>query len=271
MYLAIDVGGTKTLSAVFSQDGELLAQKKIATDPDYTKFLDDLKNLINTDFKDHRITYCCCAIPGGVDRERGLGVRFGNLDWHNVPLRKDLSDLLNGVPVLIEHDAAIGGLSEAVILQGKYRRVLYVAPGTGIGVAFIIDGRIDSDLADNEAGHMIIKEENERFYTWEDLTSGRALRARYGKMASELEDPNAWHQFARDFARGLQATIAVTMPDIVIIGAGVGAHLNKFIGPLELELKKLENKMVRIPPVTQAKRAEGAVIYGCYEFIKQHQ
>jgi hypothetical protein len=57
----------------------------------------------------------------------------------------------------------------------------------------------------------------------------------------------------------------------VVIGAGVGAHLQKFIGPLEHQLKKLENKMVKIPPVAQAKRAEGAVIYGCYEFIKQHQ
>jgi predicted NBD/HSP70 family sugar kinase len=90
-------------------------------------------------------------------------------------------------------------------------------------------------------------------------------------MASEIEDPAIWENFSKDFAWGLQSVLAVTQPEIVVIGAGVGAHLQKFIGPLEHQLKKLENKMVRIPPVAQAKRAEGAVIYGCYEFIKQHQ
>jgi predicted NBD/HSP70 family sugar kinase len=271
MFLAIDVGGTKTLSAIFSEDGEIIAQKKINTDPDYGHFLENLKAIIDNDFKDYEISYGCCAIPGSVNRKQGLGLRFGNLNWQNVPIKQDLSRLINGRPALVEHDAALGGLSEAIVLKGKYRRVLYVAPGTGIGVALIIDSKIDSDLADNEAGHMVIAEEDGRFLTWEDLASGRALKQRYGKMASEIEDHDTWDSFSRDFAWGLQSVLAVTQPEIAVIGAGVGAHLQKFIGPLEYQLKKLENKMVRIPPVVQAKRAEGAVIYGCYEFIKQHQ
>jgi fructokinase len=271
MFLAIDVGGTKTLSAIFDEDGKIVTQKKIATAQDYGEWLENLKEVIQTDFKDHDITYACCAIPGSVDREQGLGIRFGNLNWQNVPIQKDLSRLIGDRPALVEHDAAVGGLSEAVLLKGKYRRVLYVAPGTGIGVAFIIDGKIDPDLADNESGHMVIKEQDGKYLTWENLASGHALKEHYGKMASEIEDPAIWESFSRDFAWGLQGVLAVTLPEIVIIGAGVGAHLQKFIGPLEYELKKLENKMVRIPPVAQAKRAEGAVIYGCYEFIKQHQ
>jgi predicted NBD/HSP70 family sugar kinase len=123
----------------------------------------------------------------------------------------------------------VGGLAEALVVQDQYRRVLYVAPGTGIGVAFIMDGKIDSDLADNEAGHMAVAEENGQVKTWEDLASGRALKAKYGKLASEIVDP------------------------------------------LQEKLKKLENKMVPIPPIIQAKRPEEAVIYGCYELIKQHQ
>jgi predicted NBD/HSP70 family sugar kinase len=62
MYLAIDVGGTKTLMAVFSEGGQIVASKKIFTDPDYDKFLDSLKEVLDSDFKDYQITYGCCAI-----------------------------------------------------------------------------------------------------------------------------------------------------------------------------------------------------------------
>jgi predicted NBD/HSP70 family sugar kinase len=177
---------------------------------------------------------------------------------------------LAGVPVLIEHDAAVGGLSEAQAFLGQYRRTLYVAPGTGIGVAFVLDGKIDPDLADNEAGHMVIEENNGTFHTWEDLASGRGLKAAYGKLASDIEDPAIWAEFASKFARGLQPLLATLQPEAVILGAGVGAQLHKFIEPLKAELKRLENKMVPIPPIIQGKRPEEAVIYGCYELIRQN-
>jgi glucokinase len=271
MYLAIDVGGTKTLMAVFSETGEVLVKHKVLTDHNYDKFLQNIKNTVNNEFKDYQLTHCCCAIPGSVDREKGLGIRFGNLDWQNVPLRQDLSQMLGGIPAIIEHDAAVGGLSEALALKNKYRRVLYVAPGTGIGVAFILDGKIDADLADNEAGHMVVKESDGEFYTWEDLASGRALKAAYGKLASEIEDPALWADFAAKFASGLQPLLATIQPEIVIIGAGVGAQLNKYIEPLNSELKRRENKMTATPPIMQAKNPEEAVIYGCYELIKQYK
>jgi predicted NBD/HSP70 family sugar kinase len=270
MYLAIDVGGTKTLLAIFSEEGEIVARLKLHTDPDYNKFLENIKQTVANDFKNHHITHCCCAIPGSVDREKGLGIKFGNLDWQNVALRDNLSEILAGVPVLIEHDAAVGGLSEAQAFLGQYRRTLYVAPGTGIGVAFVLDGKIDPDLADNEAGHMVIEENNGTFHTWEDLASGRGLKAAYGKLASDIEDPAIWAEFASKFARGLQPLLATLQPEAVILGAGVGAQLHKFIEPLKAELKRLENKMVPIPPIIQGKRPEEAVIYGCYELIRQN-
>jgi predicted NBD/HSP70 family sugar kinase len=268
MYLAIDVGGTKTLLAVFSEAGEVVAKYKIPTNHDYAKFLDSLKQVLENEFKNRDIKACCCAIPGSVDRDKGLGLRFGNLDWQNVPLRDDLSTILKGAPVTIEHDAAVGGLSEALALKDQYRRILYVAPGTGIGVAFILDGKIDSDLADNEAGHMVIEENNGQFHTWEDLASGRGLKAAYGKLASDIEDPNIWADFAYKFARGLQPLIATLQPELIILGAGVGAQLHKFVDPLTHELKRLENKMAPTPPIVQGERPEEAVIYGCYELIK---
>ncbi len=93
-----------------------------------------------------------------------------------MPVQKDISDLINGAPVIIENDAALGGLSEAVELKDQYHKVLYVAPGTGMGVVFVINAQLNPDLSDSEAGHMVISEEEGKPKTWEDLASGRALK-----------------------------------------------------------------------------------------------
>ncbi len=45
MYLAIDIGGTKTLLAVFNREGKIVEQLKTPTDHNYDNFLKDLKKL----------------------------------------------------------------------------------------------------------------------------------------------------------------------------------------------------------------------------------
>jgi predicted NBD/HSP70 family sugar kinase len=269
MYLAVDIGGSKTLFAVFSPSGELLIKHKIPTNPDYKKFLSKAENVLKTELKDYEFTHCCCAIPGNFDKSSGLGTRFGNLKWENVPIAKDISNLIGGMGVLVENDAALGGLSEAALVHDKYKKVLYVTIGTGIGDSYIMDGKLDLELSESEAGHMVLQYEGE-LQKWESFASGHALAQRYGKKASEISDPAIWKEFAHALSVGLQPLLAVLLPEVLIIGGGVGTHLAKFKEPLDIELKKLENVMVKIPPIIQAKRSEEAVIYGCYEYIKQN-
>ena len=105
---------------------------------------------------------------------------------------------------------------------------------------------------------------------WEHFASGKAIVAKYGKRASEIDDPAIWAAIVRDFSVGIIDVIAITEPEIVIIGGGVGAHFDRFGELLVRELKKYETPMMLIPPIRQAQRSEEAVIYGCYELIKAH-
>jgi predicted NBD/HSP70 family sugar kinase len=269
MYLAVDVGGSKTLFAVFSDSGEIITKYKIPTNADYKKFLGDVGLVFRNELKDYEFSSCCCAIPGAFDKKLELGTQFGNLKWVNVPITKDLSALLGGIPVFIENDAGLGGLSEAILLHEKYKDVLYITIGTGIGDAYIMNGKLDPELAESEAGHMVLDYEG-KLQKWESFASGHAIKQKYGKMASEIDDPQIWAEYAHAVAIGLQPLLAVFLPEAVVIGGGVGTHLPKFKEPLDIELKKLENTMVKIPPIIQAKRSEEAVIYGCYEYIKQN-
>jgi predicted NBD/HSP70 family sugar kinase len=268
MYLAVDIGGSKTLLAVFSEKGQKLAQQKIKTSHDYKKFLAEVKKQIEQVTRDYKITDCCCAVPGRLDRERGIAFDLGNLSWHNVAIKKDIAEMMEKVPVTIENDGNLAGLGEAKLLREKYKKVLYLTVSTGIGDALIIDGKIDAELVNGEAGKMIL-EHGGILEPWEDFASGRALKEKYGKLASEISDTAIWREFSRNLALGLNILLAIVQPEVVIVGGGVGAHFEKFGAKLEEELKKMHNKLVPIPPIVQAKRPEEAVIYGCYDFIKQ--
>lgn len=267
-FMAVDVGGTKTLSAVFSPDGKVVYEEKIATSQNYQQFLKSLQPLFDKITDNYDLKGCCCAIPGQVDREQGIGLTFGNLPWKNVPIVRDFSRLLGGGSVLLENDAKLAGLSEAILKHNRYKKVLYITISTGIGDGVIINGKISEDFSHSESGHMMLAHDG-RIKPWESIASGRALVERFGKKASEQNDPKVWRIFARDVALGLEHIIAVVQPEVVIIGGSVGAHFPKYGDFLKDELKKLENDMVKIPPVMQAERAEEAVIYGCYEYIKQ--
>jgi glucokinase len=268
MYLAVDIGGSKTLLAVFSADGDLVTKHKIVTNPSYRRFLNDLKVVLDNELADYRFSFGCCGVPGIIDRRHGLGITFGNLSWHNAPIQKDIKSLLGHTPLLIENDACLAGLSEALLVHKKYKRVLYITLSRGIGGKIIIDGKIDPTFADAEIGFMVLNYHG-RLTEWEEIASGDALFKTTGKKASEINDPAAWRKYSEALALGLRALLPLWQPEVVIIGGGVGAHFEKFKPYLMENLAKFHSHMVNVPPIINAKRPEEAVIYGCYEYIKQ--
>jgi glucokinase len=268
MYLAVDVGGTKTLLAVFDDKGQILQKERFATPRSYPKFLDELQKNLKLFLDKFKVRAVCAGLPGQIDPERDLVLSFGNEPWHNKPMRSDIADIVGNIPVYAQNDAKLAGLSEALLVQKKYKKVLYLTVSTGIGDGIIISGIIDPDFADSEAGQMVLEHDG-KLQRWEDFASGRALKEQTGKIASELEDERAWYKYVQGLAQGIDVLVATIQPEVVIIGGGVGAHFNKFGHFLVQELKKYENNMIKMPPVIGAQRPEEAVIYGCYEYCKQ--
>jgi predicted NBD/HSP70 family sugar kinase len=267
MYGAVDIGGTKTLIAVFDKNGKLTEQLKFPTPRDYTTFVKELAaSVAKLSTKDFQRTVV--AIPGTPDRKHGIGIVFGNLPWANVSIEEDAEKVFK-CPVSIENDAKLAALSEAIQLRGEFKKVLYITVSTGIGGGLVINGKIDPDFHDIEPGQMIL-EHNGRFQQWEDFASGSAIYAKYGKKASEITDASAWYAITRNLAVGLNTLIATLDPDVIVIGGGVGSHLEKFQDRLVEQLKIYENPMTPVPPIRKAKNAEQAVIYGCYELAKTH-
>ncbi len=268
MYLAVDIGGSKTLLAVFNEQGQIINQLKFPTPQKYSEFLELLKSSVKTFSPGLGFAAVAVAAPGKIDRKNGTALDFGNLPWHDADLKKDLEPIAGQAPIFIENDANLAGLGEANLVHDKYKKVLYLTISTGIGDGLIINGMIDPIFADSEAGQMVLEHDG-RLQKWEDFASGRALKEKYGKKASEIDDPAIWQEFVKGLAQGMGELAATVMPEVIIIGGGVGAHYEKFADFLQQELKKYENNMVKIPPIIKAQRPEEAVVYGFYDYIKQ--
>lgn len=265
MYLGIDIGGTKTLLASLDDQGQILASRKFPTPQTYGEFLSEFEK----EFKElgFQPAYAAAGFPGFIDRTNGLVISYGHRNWQNTPVVDDFSKILV-CPVVIENDGKLGGLAEAISLIDDYKRVLYLAIGTGIGIAYTANGIIDTNISDG-GGHTLMIEHDGMVKPWEDFASGSAIVAQFGKMASELDDPEAWKVIAHNIGLGAIELITTLKPDVIVVGGGVGAHFDKFREQLEVDLKQYESPEVSIPPLFQAKHAEQAVIYGGYHLIKQ--
>lgn len=269
MVLAIDVGGTKTLLAVFTQDGDLKQSVKFPTPPDYNDFLLELAKNVDS-LTTNKFMICVTALPGRINRSRGIAISFGNLTWSNLPIVDNLEKII-GCKVLIENDANLAGLSEANEVQAKkYNKVIYITVSTGIGCGIVVGGKLDPEELDAEVGHMLL-EYGDKLQRWEEFASGKAIVARTGKRAAEIPagDP-LWYSIARNIAIGLINVVATQTPDCIVIGGGVGSHFAKFEEHLKEEMRLYEDKMLRVPPILPAVRAEEAVIYGAYLMAKQN-
>lgn len=269
MYLGIDVGGSKTLVAIFDGKGNITKEAKFPTPNKYPSFLDELEKSVTALVTAGKIKAVCCAMPALIDREKGVAISYGNLDWHNKPVVKDLSLIFPKAKVLLENDANLAGLYEASVFRKEYNKVLYLTISTGIGDGIIIDDIIDPAFADSEPGQMVLENAG-KLQRWEDFASGRAIKETTGKLASQIDDDYFWHKYVKGLAKGIDVLVATVSPEVVIVGGGVGAHYEKFGHFLSHELKKYENNMIKMPPIIKAKKPEEAVIYGCYEFIKQN-
>lgn len=265
MYVGVDIGGTKTLVAVIDEHAVIREQTKFPTPQNYEEFCSNLAAAVATfttkDFKAAGV-----AAPGRLDRQHGRIIALGNLPWKNEPLQADCEKVL-GCPVIIENDANLAALSEAMLHKDK-DTVLYLTISTGIGGGVVYKQQLDPALLNSEVGHMELPYRGE-IKKWESFASGKAIYNRYNKKAMDIHDEETWQAIVRTWALGFFELIAVVQPDLIIIGGSVGVYFDRYKDLLTAELKKYELPVVPLPPIVEAQRPEEAVVFGCYDLAKQ--
>ena len=271
MIIAIDTGGTKTLIAGFSDQGKLLSSIKFETPKQTKKYLETVKKTIDDSFSDYlkkgEVKIISAAMPALT--EDGVVIWAQNLRWKNFNVKTELESLFPKIPVLIENDANLAGLSEARLLNKPEKTVLYITVSTGIGAGIITDNYINEGLRKSESGRIIIEYDGV-MREWEQFASGKAIFNTYGKYTKDIHKPKTWLSIADKISRGLLVMIPIIQPNIIIIGGSVGGQFDRFGVFLNARVKERLPSNIPCPKIVSAHNPKEAVIFGCYEYAKDH-
>ena len=252
--VGIDVGGTKIAAGVVDSNGRVIARRDTATPvSDRQSLVDAIIGVARDLAAEHSVEAVGVGVAGLVDRA-GETVRFAaHLPFQDEPLRGELATAL-GLPVVVDNDANAGGWAESRFGAARGAQdAVFVAVGTGIGGAIIIDGvlRRGWQGASGEIGHLIVERDGRPCPCgsrgcWEQYGSGRALvRA---AEAAGFEVPHgaaitaagaAGDKRAREVLSeigewvgvGIASLVAVLDPEVVVVGGGVSAAGDLLLEP----------------------------------------
>ncbi|MHC1763007.1 MAG: ROK family protein [Verrucomicrobiia bacterium] len=163
--VGVDLGGTKILSGVFRPSLESVGLAKLSTKPQrgsaavIERIARCIRDAVDeADLEPKQICGVGIGAPGAVDGEDGKVIFAPNLDWRDVPLKKQLEKEI-GIPVFVGNDCAVAMQGVYVAeLKSKPQNVIGIFIGTGIGGGVIINGKPyhGSNHTAAEFGHMVL-------------------------------------------------------------------------------------------------------------------
>lgn len=140
--VGIDVGGTNTRVALIDENYKILKREQFRTDPENPQItLEKIRTIVNRfEYPVEGIGISC---PGPLDLINGIVLTPPNLPgWHQLHLTKTLSEMTK-VPVILENDANLACLAEAVVGAGKGKHLVqFLTISTGIGAGFCMNGEV---------------------------------------------------------------------------------------------------------------------------------
>ena len=163
--IGIDIGGTSIKGAGITKEGKVLkvfSMPVIKGDSQETtinKLIEAINNYIKEQgFKKEEILGIGLGVPGVMDTKAGVITYSNNLQWYDLPI-VDLIEKGTGLKVKITNDANAAALGEAKYGAGKkYKNIIMITLGTGVGGGIIIDGKIfEGNLGKGaELGHSVL-------------------------------------------------------------------------------------------------------------------
>jgi glucokinase len=165
-FIGIDIGGTKVSVSIGTDQGEILASKRVPTealgdaDSGLGKITDLIQPLLKqTDMRLGEIDGIGVGAPGAVDIAKGVLVHPPNLvGWDNTPIVERIYAATQR-PVFLNNDANGWALAEYFFGACKgLPNIIILTNSTGMGGGLIINHRLlqgASDMA-GEVGHMVI-------------------------------------------------------------------------------------------------------------------
>jgi glucokinase len=264
--IALDVGGTGIKSGLVRQTGEVVHSVRCPTGADrgtdaVVETVLELAERLAATAREKNLEPVAAGVvvPGVVDETAGVAVWSANVGFRDVPLRDLLSARL-GLPAALGHDVRAGGLAEARLGGARgVDHVLFVAVGTGIAGAHVVNGRAHAGAhgAGGEIGHMVVRPDGPDCRCGargclESVASAAALERRYAALtgepataaevaaraaAGEPAASAAWREIVEALADGLVTAQALLDPAVIVLGGGLAEAGEALLAPLRAAVR----------------------------------
>lgn len=264
--VALDVGGTGIKSALVRRDGAVHHTERHPTRADAgpVAVVGTIATVANglarrARYEGLRPVGLGVAVPGVIDEAAGVAVWSANLGFRDVPLRDLLTDQV-GLATALGHDVRAGGIAEARLgAARRSRHVLFVAIGTGIAAAQVVDGvaLAGAHGAAGEIGHVVVRPGGPRCGCGqagclEAVASAAALGRRYTQLigspvtAADLAAHAAqgdrqatalWQEAVEALADGLLLAQTMYDAEVVVVGGGLAEAGRHLLDPLRAALR----------------------------------
>lgn len=263
--LALDIGGTLVKGGIMRSDRTLFSLVQVPTFPkgDSASLMTRVKSLLSdlrSRARAERVVDAVAigiACPGLVDEGAGVVRSAYNLGWNDIEIVKEL-EVEYKLPVTLRQDARAAALIERRVgVAQDVTDFLFVALGTGIGSALVLDGEPRAGAHDRagEIGHIVVDALGEvcgcgERGCLETVASARAIARRYNtrcRQASvdlDAEDVLArvldgdalalavWSEAVDALARVLNAVQKIVDVDLVVLGGGLAMAGAALLSPL---------------------------------------
>jgi glucokinase len=250
--LGIEIGGTKLQLVSGDEQGRISYRRKLTVvrGAGAAGIRQQIEQTLPELLRRGDVSRVGVGFGGPVDWKTGRICRSHQIEgWSEFDLGGWLHQL-TGLPVVVDNDANVAALGEAVAGAGlRFNPVFYVTLGSGVGGGFVLDGRIyhGARPGESEIGHVRLDRDGT---TVESRCSGWAVDARIRQMkakepASLLAQMTGQvvggeakhlaaachqgdsaakrllHETAEDLAFGLSHVVHLFHPEVIIIGGGL--------------------------------------------------
>ncbi len=282
MYLLFDIGGTKTRIAQ-SRDPVSFDEPVVFLTPQdfeeamalYKKTVMELMSTSPQPSPGHeRVVHAVAGGVPGIRSKEGALIYSPNLrGWEGRQLRGRLQEALGAQELLLENDASLVGLGEAMTGAGKgYDIVAYVTVSTGVGGGKIVRGVIDPSAQGFEPGHQLI-DGPDGPVELESVISGRAVHSRFGKHPKEIpqNDP-LWDELAKPLAQGLHNLLVTWSPDVLVLGGSmIVGNPAILVSSIERELAALPQVFPKAPLLKKATLGDFGGLWGALTLLRSNK
>jgi predicted NBD/HSP70 family sugar kinase len=257
MYIAIDIGGTKTHIASFQtkNPASKLKQHIFKTEKNYQTELNTLIESASS-FNSKSLQGIGIAVSARINAE-GTVISKSNIpDYLGHNLRKDVAEQFSGVPVYIANDAVSAALAECHYGTGRnVASLLHLVLGTGLGGALIINHESTHIPIPLEPGWTIIHPgglahtHSQIKGLLEAYIGGSQLEAQLAKNIQAVADHDLiWTQVANYGGIALYNAIQTYSPEIITFSGGLIERRPFLIDRFKKYLNQYVDT-VTIPPI----------------------